>query len=91
MKQSAIESFIIGVLKGVAGPSVKARVRREAEFLTDLEVDSIAILSVVFSIDEKYGVGHGLGEHMSTIKTVGDLISVVEKLVQQKQAVRVDS
>lgn len=53
----------------------------ETDLKRDLGADSIDTVEIVFEIEEKYGIS--IPDHYAeTINTIGDTISVVEKLIE---------
>jgi len=54
--------------------------------LADLEIDSLAIIEVMFAVEEEFGieVPADTAAMQSQIKTVGDLSAYVDKLVGEQ-------
>jgi acyl carrier protein len=84
MKKQSVEAYVISLLStSFPGPS-KGSITRNTDLMEDLDVDSMAMVSLIFSIDEKFAVGTDqLGDLVLNCRTVGDLISATERLQHQ--------
>jgi acyl carrier protein len=55
--------------------------------VTDLNADSMSLVSIIFSLDEKFGTGTDeLGALVQQCRTVGDLVDVTERLRAEQGA-----
>jgi acyl carrier protein len=81
MSAQSIESYVISLLHTTfPGRSGKA-ITRETNLVTDLDADSMAMVTLIFAIDEEFGVGTDqLGELVVNCRTVGELIDATERL-----------
>ena len=83
MKNQSVESYVIGLFAS-SFPERHAAITRETDLLTDLDADSMTMVSLIFSIDEKFRIGTDrLGDLLLNCRTVGDLISAAERLQHQ--------
>ena len=55
--------------------------------LTELEIGSLDVVEIVFDIEEKYAIAIPLNANTTNIafETVGDVLAIVEKLIQAKK------
>lgn len=85
MKPQSVESYVISLLNtSFPGRSPKP-IGRDTDLITDLDADSMAMVSLIFAIDEEFEVGTDqLGELVVNCRTVGDLISATERLQRQR-------
>lgn len=85
MKEQSVESHVISLLNASFPGRSKGAITRETDLVTDLDADSMAMVSLLFAIDEEYSVGTDqLGELVVNCRTVGDLISATERLLREK-------
>lgn len=84
MKQSA-EAYILSLLDATFPGRRPGAITRQTDLVTDLDADSMAMVSLIFAIDEEFGVGTDqLGELVVNCRTVGDLISATERLQHER-------
>jgi acyl carrier protein len=85
MKKQSVETYIISLL-GASFPGRSVRsITRETDLVEDLDADSMAIVSLIFSIDEEFSVGTDqLGDMVLNCRTVGDLIVATERLQHER-------
>jgi acyl carrier protein len=85
MKTQSVESYVISLLNtSFPGRSLKP-ISRDTDLIADLDADSMAMVSLIFAIDEEFGVGTDqLGELVVNCRTVGDLISATERLQRER-------
>lgn len=55
-----------------------ATITRDTDFVKDLKADSLAIMELMFSLEEETGKTIE-DDVMDSVKTVGDLVSYLEK------------
>ena len=81
MSTQSVENYVISLLSTTfPGRSQKA-ITRDTDLVADLDADSMAMVTLIFAIDEEFGVGTDqLGELIVNCRTVGDLISATERL-----------
>lgn len=81
MKTQSVESYVISLLNTSFPGRSSGPITRETDLVSDLDADSMAMVSLIFSIDEEFEVGTDqLGDLVLNCRTVGDLISAVERL-----------
>ena len=84
MKQS-VETYIISLLNTTFPGRSPGAITAETDLIADLDVDSMAMVSLIFAIDEEYSVGTDqLGELVVNCRTAGDLISATERLKRER-------
>lgn len=84
MKQS-VETHIISLLNSTFPGRKTGTITRDTDLVADLDADSMAMVSLIFAIDEEFGVGTDqLGELVVNCRTVGDLISATERLQHER-------
>jgi acyl carrier protein len=85
MKKQSIEAGIISLLNTSFPDRSKGSITRNTDLVEDLDADSMAMVSLIFSIDEKFSVGTDqLGDLVLNCRTVGDLIAATERLQQAR-------
>lgn len=63
------------ILPGAAGRTIT----RDLDLLTDLNADSLSLVSLVFAMEEEFGLETStLGSLVTESRTVGDLVTAVE-------------
>ena len=85
MKKQSVESYIISLL-GASFPGRSAGpITRDTDLIGDLDADSMAMVSLILSIDEEFSVGTDqLGDIIIDCRTVGDLIAATERLRHER-------
>ena len=93
MKKESVEDQIFSLLNLTFPDRDCGTIRRDMDLMRDLGADSMTMVSLIFSIDEKFHVGTDhLGDLIVSCHTVGDLIAATERLQRQRaQAASVDS
>jgi acyl carrier protein len=81
MKKQSIEAYILSLLNASFPGRSDSAITRNTDLVADLDADSMAMVSLIFSIDEEFAVGTDqLGDLVLNCRTVGDLISATERL-----------
>ena len=81
MKTQSIESHILSLLDSSFPGRSQGAITRDTDLVADLDADSMTMVSLIFSIDEKFAVGTDqLGDLVLNCRTVGDLITATERL-----------
>jgi acyl carrier protein len=81
MKKQSVEGYIFSLLNASFPGRCSGAITRNTDLVADLDADSMAMVSLIFSIDEEFAVGTDhLGELVLNCRTVGDLISAIERL-----------
>ena len=84
MSAQSVESYVISLLS-TTFPGSGKRITRETSLVADLDADSMAMVTLIFAIDEEFGVGTDqLGELVVSCQAVGDLISATERLQHER-------
>lgn len=82
MKKPSLENYVIDLF-ATCFPD-RIAIKRDTDLVTDLDVDSMTMVSLIFSIDEKFRIGTDrLGDLLLNCRTVGDLILAAERLQHQ--------
>jgi len=80
MGTQSVENYVISLLS-TTFPGRNQAITRETDLVADLDADSMAMVTLIFAIDEEFGVGTDqLGELVVNCRTAGDLISATERL-----------
>ena len=77
MNQEEIVKELAVILNEVAGVD-QSKVSSEKSFLDDLEVDSLSMVEVVMTAEDKFGVKIP-DEEVKNLKTVGDAVNFITK------------
>ncbi len=56
---------------------------KDTDIATELEIDSVAILDLIMELEDSYDISFPMNL-MSELRTVGDLVKSVQKLVSEK-------
>jgi acyl carrier protein len=81
MQDADAERFVIHLVKTVLPGNEKRTVSRDMDLVTDLGADSMSLVSLIFSLDEKLGVGtEELGGQIQQCRTVDDVIAMTLRL-----------
>jgi acyl carrier protein len=85
MKDNSIETHVMSLLNASFPGRSTGPITRDTDLVADLDADSMAMVSLIFSIDEEFSVGTDqLGELVVDCRTAGDLISAVERLLRER-------
>ena len=85
MKKESTEEQIFSLLNLTFPDRDCGPIRRDMDLMRELGADSMTMVSLIFSIDEKFHVGTDqLGDLIVSCHTVGDLIAATERLQQQR-------
>ena len=85
MKDKSIETHVMSLLNASFPGRSTGPITRDTDLVADLDADSMAMVSLIFSIDEEFSVGTDqLGELVVDCRTAGDLISAVERLLRER-------
>ena len=77
-----IAQYVFGLIRTVLPGNAGRALNPEMDLVTDLGADSMSLVSIIFSLDEKFGSGGTaeLGEMVQDCRTLGDLIAVAHRL-----------
>jgi nodulation protein F len=81
MMSDTVEASTIALI-AAAGEAEPGEISRETE-ISDLEIDSLALTEIVMEIEDQHNIEIDLNtaEAWQTLKTVGDLIDMVKKII----------
>lgn len=83
MNKTSVEDYVIDLF-GASFPERRGGITRATDLAADLDADSMTMVSLIFSINEKFGIGTDqLGDILLNCRTVGDLISATERLQRE--------
>lgn len=81
MSNQSVESYVISLLSTTFPGRSSKPITRQTDLVADLDADSMAMVTLIFAIDEEFGVGTDqLGELVVNCRTAGDLIEATERL-----------
>jgi acyl carrier protein len=77
-----IENYVFGLIRTVLPGNAGRPLDPGMDLVTDLGADSMSLVSIIFSLDEKFGSGGTaeLGEMVQDCRTLGDLIAIARRL-----------
>ncbi|BCJ25942.1 MULTISPECIES: acyl carrier protein [Actinocatenispora] len=79
MSDSEILAHLAAVIEDLGGAAA-GEITREKSLRDDLDIDSLSMVEVVVSIEDKYGVELP-DDAMTGLHTVGDLVDFIEHAV----------
>ena len=80
----SVENYVIGLLATSFPDRRCGFITRDTDLASDLDADSMTMVSLIFSINEQFGISTDhLGDLLVNCRTAGDLISVTERLRQE--------
>jgi acyl carrier protein len=83
MSKQSVEQCVISLAKKILPGAANRAVTRDMDLVMDLDADSLSLVSLIFAINEELGVGTAdMGTLVTESRTVGDLISAVERLTK---------
>jgi acyl carrier protein len=83
MSTQSIEQGVFALTRKMLPGAANKTITRDMDLLMDLEADSLSLVSLIFAIEEKFGIGASeLGSLVTESRTVGDLVAAVE--IRQK-------
>jgi acyl carrier protein len=85
MKDKTVETYVISLLNSSFPGRSTGPITPNTDLVADLDADSMAMVSLIFAIDEEFSIGTDqLGELIVDCRTAGDLISAVERLLRER-------
>jgi acyl carrier protein len=76
-----VEDHILSWLRTSFPGRAELAITRDTDLANDLDVDSMAMVSLIFSLDETFHVGTDqLGDLIANCRTVGELVEATERL-----------
>lgn len=83
MKKQSVENYVVDLI-ATSFPEQRIAITRATDLVIDLDANSMTMVSLIFSINEKFGISTDrLGDILLNCRTVGDLISATERLQQE--------
>ena len=80
-KKVSVENYVIGLLAANFPDRRCGSITHDTDLTADLDADSMTMVSLIFSISEKFGISTDhLGDLLVNCRTAGDLISATERL-----------
>ena len=89
MNRNEIREEVLKLLGKFAGRGAKKGELSEATTLEELDVNSARMIDIVLDLEDKFGVNVDDSD-TPKLKTVGDLVSVVDDLVNAQKGDRTD-
>jgi acyl carrier protein len=81
MNTRSAEQRIFSLAKKILPEAANRTMTKDLDLVMDLNADSLSLVSLIFAIEEEFGVGTSeLGSLVTESRTVGDLIAAVERL-----------
>ncbi|HWY63347.1 MAG TPA: phosphopantetheine-binding protein [Rhizomicrobium sp.] len=81
MNTRSAEQRIFSLAKKILPGAANRTMTKDLDLVMDLNADSLSLVSLIFAIEEEFGVGTSeLGSLVTESRTVGDLIAAVERL-----------
>jgi len=77
-----VQTYVYGLIRTVLPGNAGRPLDPAMDLVTDLGADSMSLVSIIFSLDEKFGSGGTaeLGELVQDCRTLGDLIAIAKRL-----------
>jgi acyl carrier protein len=80
MSQKSAEKRVFALTRKIIPEAANKTISRDTDLLNDLNADSLSLVSLVFAIEEEFGLeSTELGALVTESRTVGDLVAAVEK------------
>jgi acyl carrier protein len=81
MNTHSVEQRVFSLAKKILPGAANRTLTRDLDLTIDLNADSLSLVSLIFAIEEEFGVGTSeLGSLVTESRTVGDLVAAVERL-----------
>jgi len=85
MQTQSVEDQIRSLLESIFPVRTCGAITRDTDLVRDLDADSMTMVSLIFSIDEKLHIGTDrLGDLVVNCHTVGDLVDATERLQHER-------
>jgi acyl carrier protein len=79
MGTASVEQRVFSLAKKILPGAAGLTMTRELDLLTDLNADSLSLVSLIFAIEEGFGLeSSSLGGQVTESRTLGDLVTAVE-------------
>jgi acyl carrier protein len=79
MGAASLEQRVFSLAKKILPGAAGLTITREMDLLTDLNADSLSLVSMIFAMEEEFGLETStLGGLVTESRTVGDLVTAVE-------------
>ena len=81
MSTQSVEQRVFSLARKILPGAANRTMTRDLDLVMDLNADSLSLVSLIFAIEEDFGVATTeLGSLVTESQTVGDLIAAVERL-----------
>ena len=81
MTSPSVEQRVFSLARKILPGAANRTMTRDLDLVMDLNADSLSLVSLIFAIEEEFGVGATeLGSLVTESRTVGDLVAAVERL-----------
>jgi acyl carrier protein len=79
MSAPSVEHRIFALARKMLPGAANLTMTRDMDLLTDLNADSLSLVSLIFAIEEEFGLKTSeLGALATESRTIGDLVTAVE-------------
>lgn len=79
MSTASVEQRVFSLVKKILPGAAGRTITRDLDLLTDLNADSLSLVSLIFAMEEEFGLETStLGSLVTESRTVGDLVAAVE-------------
>lgn len=81
MATPTVEQYVATLVQTLLPGNAGRAIDRQMDLVTDLNADSMSLVSLIFALDEKFAIGTDeMGDMVRQCRTVGDLIDAAERL-----------
>jgi acyl carrier protein len=81
MSTQSVEQRVFSLARKILPGAANRTMTRDLDLVMDLNADSLSLVSLIFAIEEDFGVATTeLGSLVTESRTLGDLVGAVERL-----------
>jgi acyl carrier protein len=81
MSTPSVEQRVFSLARKILPGAANRTMAKDLDLVMDLNADSLSLVSLVYAIEEEFGVGTmELGSLVTESRTLGDLVTAVERL-----------
>ena len=81
MNTQSVEQGVFALARKILPGAADKTITGDMDLLMDLNADSLSVVTLVFAIEEKFGIETSqLGMLVTDSRTLGDLVTAVERL-----------
>jgi acyl carrier protein len=85
MTSQSAEQCVFALARKILPGAAARTMTRDLDLVTDLNADSLSLVSLIFAIEEDAGIETGeLGSLVTESRTIGDLVDAVERRQKQR-------